>query len=292
MKILSSLALPLLLAVLPATAAPSLHAQDAQLEFPAASPKSLVSEQVGLASVEIEYSRPSVKGRKIFGALVPYGEVWRTGANNATKLTLGADIQFGGESVPAGTYGLFTIPGENEWTVILSKVPGQWGSYAYNAKDDLVRVKAKPVALTEAVESFTIGIGDLRTGAGTAQLTLAWDKTRIAIPLKNDLVKALVPQIEAAMAGTGKKPYFEAAMFYYEHNLDLKKALAWMDEALKAQPDAMWMVYRKGLILAKAGDKPAALTAAKQALELATKAGGELGGEYKRLCETLIASLK
>lgn len=264
--------------------------KEPKIQFPQASPSATVKERVGITDVEIEYSRPGVKGRQIFGGLVPFGEVWRTGANSATKIVFGTDVNFGGSQVSAGTYALFTIPDSGEWTVILNKAEGQWGSYAYDAKNDLVRVKAKPVALTEAVESMTISLSDLRDDSATLNIT--WDKTRVPIKLQTNLVSVLVPQIEAAMAGEGKKPYFEAAMFYYAHDLELKKAAGWVDEAIKAQPDALWMIYRKGLILAKLGDKPGALAAANQSLELANKAGGAVGAEYKRLNEALIASLR
>ena len=270
-----------------------LHAtakQDPKIDFPQASPTSELKQRVGLTDVELVYARPSVKGRKIFGGLVPNGEVWRTGANEATKITFSTDVKFGGQAVPAGSYALFTIPGAAEWTVILNKVTGQWGSYSYDEKNDLLRVKAKPVALAEMVETMNIDLSDLRDDSAT--LTIAWEKTRVPIKIETDLVKILLPQIDAAMAAAGPKPYFPAAMFYYEHNLDLKKALGWMDEAIKEQPDAMWMIYRKGLILAKIGDKKAATAAATQSLELANKAGGAIGAEYKRLSETLIASLK
>ncbi len=264
--------------------------KEPKIEFPQASPSATVKERVGITDVEIEYSRPGVKDRKIFGGLVPFGEVWRTGANSATKITFGTSVNFGGTEVPAGSYALFTIPESGEWTVILNKAEGQWGSYAYDAKNDLVRVKVKPVALTEMVETMTLSLSDLRDDAATLNIT--WDKTRVPIKLQTNLVAVLVPQIEAAMAGPGKKPYFDAAMFYYAHDLDLKKAVGWIDEAIKQQPDALWMIYRKGLILAKLGDKPGALAAANQSLELANKAGGSIGAEYKRLNEALIASLR
>ena len=151
-------------------------------------------------------------------------------------------------------------------------------------------VKVKTVALTEVVESMTISLSDLRDDAATLNIT--WDKTRVPIKLQTNLVAVLVPQIEAVMEGAGKKPYFDAAMFYYAHDLDLKKAVGWIDEAIKEQPDAMWIIYRKGLILAKLGDKKAAVAAANQSLELANKAGGAIGAEYKRLNEALIASLR
>jgi hypothetical protein len=269
----------------------NLSAQSAPaLEFPQPSPASVLKQRFGLTDVEIEYSRPSVKGRKIFGGLVPFGEVWRTGANTATKVTFSTDVKLGGQPVPAGSYALVTIPGETEWTVILSKVTGAWGTYAYAEKNDLLRVKVTPVALTVPVETFTIDVGDLRDVS--ASLLLTWDKTRVPVKLENDLVAKLVPQIEAAMKGEGKKPYFPAAMFFYEHDLDLKRALGWIDEAIKEKPDAVWMVYRRGLILEKSGDKAGALAAAKQALEMAQKAEGSLGAEYTRLSESLIARLK
>jgi len=265
-------------------------AQTPAIDFPKASPAASIKDQVGLATIEIDYSRPSMKGRKVFGGLVPFGEVWRTGANEATKITFGAEVTFGGQLVPAGTYGLFTIPDEKEWTVILNKVPGQWGAYSYDAKNDLLRVKATPSRLSEPLETFQISVGEMKDDG--ANFTLAWESTRVSIKVHSDVTKVLVPQITAAMKAEGKKPYFPSAMFYYEHGLDLKQALAWMEEALKEQPDAVWMVYRKGLIQAKAGDKAGAMATAKQALALAEKAGGSIGAEYKHLCEALIANVK
>lgn len=280
-----ALSLPLL------SAAPSsTPRQDKGLEFPQASPGATLKQRVGLTDFEIAYSRPSVKGRKIFGGLVPFGEVWRTGANAATKLTFTTDVGFEGQLVPAGSYALVTIPGEKEWTVILSKVTGEWGAYAYDEKNDQLRVKVKPVALAELVETMTIEFAGLRDDS--ARLVIAWEKTLVPVKLETDLVESLKEKIKEAMAGEGKKPYFPAAMFYYEHDLDLKQALAWIDEAIKEKPDAVWMVYRKGLIQAKAGDKKGALASGQAALELAKKAGGSLGAEYTRLSEALIASVK
>ena len=273
--------------------ASSLLAQDAKkIEFPQASSAASVKERVGVTDVSVEYSRPNARERKIFGGLVPYGQVWRTGANAATKITFSTDVKLGGTAVPAGSYALFTIPGPSDWTVILSKVvDDQWGSYAYNQKDDQARVKVKPVAMAEPLETMTIGVQDIRSGK--ANLVIAWEKTKVPVPIDTDLVAKIKPQIEAAMAGGGdKKPYFAAAMFYYENDLDMKLAKEWIEAAAKKQPDAVWIVYRKGLILKKAGDKDGAMAAAKQALELAGKGEGEAKAEYTRLSEALIASLK
>ena len=284
-----------LLVLLVSTAAfvtSGLHAEEAKkIEFPQPSPSASVKERVGVTAVSIDYSRPSVRERKIFGGLLPYGQIWRTGANAATKITFGTDVKVGGTAVPAGSYALFTIPGESEWTVILSKVvDGQWGSYAYNPKDDQARITVKPVAMPELLETMEISVQDMH--AGKANLVIAWEKTKVPVEIDTELVAKVKPQIEAAMAGSGEKPYFAAAMFYYENDLDLKLAKEWIQAAVKAQPDAVWMVYREGLILKKAGDKDGALAAAKQARELAAKADGELKSEYTRLSESLIASLK
>ena len=269
-----------------------LYAQEAKkIDFPQASPSASVKEKVGVTDVSIDYSRPSMRDRKIFGGLVPYGSVWRTGANAATKITFSTDVKVGGAAVPAGSYALFTIPGENEWTVILSKVvDDQWGSYAYNQKDDQARIKVKAVAVVEPQETMSISLQDL--GGGKANLVVAWDKTRVPVQIDTELVAKLKPQIEAAMAGSGEKPYFAAAMFYYENDLDMAKAKEWIEAAAKKQPDAVWIVYREGLILKKAGDKEGAMAAATKARELASKAEGEIKAEYTRLSESLIASLK
>lgn len=261
-----------------------------KLEFPASSPNATIKQRVGVTDIEINYARPGVKGRKVFGGLVPYGKIWRTGANTATKLTFSTPVKLNGAAIPAGTYELFTIPGENEWTVIIHKHMSQWGSYQYDAKNDIARFTAKPVALTSAVESLAIGLNDLRDTSAT--LYIAWEKTRLPVKLEVDTVGILRPQIEAAMKAEGDKPYFNAAMFYFENNLDLKQALEWMNAGIAKQPEAFWMIYRKGLILAKMGDKAGAVAAAKQSMELAGKRSGELKEEYTRLNEALIASVK
>jgi len=262
-----------------------------KLEFPAPSPAATVKQRVGLTDIEINYSRPGVKGRKIFGGLESWGEVWRAGANSATKISFSTPVKLNGVAVPAGTYALFALLDPKEWTIILGKGPEQWGAYAYDQKNDVARIKATPVNLPTPIETFTIGIGDVRDESAT--LYLAWESTRVPMKLEVDVTSVLVPQIEAVMASdAAKKPYLEAAMFYYAHDLDLKKALGWINEGIAQQPDALWMIYRKGLLLAKMGDKAGALAAANQSLALAAKANGAIKDEYTRLNNALIASLK
>ncbi len=262
-----------------------------KIEFPAASPAASLKQRVGLTDIEIAYSRPGAKGRKVFGGLVPYGQVWRTGANSATKIKFSTEVKLGGATIPAGAYELFTLPGEKEWTVIIHKDSSQWGAYKYDAKNDVARVQVAPVALAAPVESFTIEFGDLRDASAT--LLLTWDKSSVPVKLTVDVVAPLVPQIEAVMASNAeKKPYANAAMFYLEQGLDLAKAAAWMDAAVAAQPDAFFLVYRQARIRAAAGDKSGALAAAEASLAAAKKVGGPLGEEYTQLNQDLIASLK
>ena len=271
-------------------AAPAAKPVAAKLDIPQTSPTATLKQRVGLTDIEITYGRPGMKGRAIFGALEPWGETWRVGANSATKVTFSTPVKLNGTAVPAGTYGLFALLGQDEWTIILNNVPNQWGAYNYDAKNDVARVTAKPMHLSEAVETFTIDINDIRDQSAT--LNLAWENTRVPVKLEVDVVSTLVPQIETVLASdTSKKPYVPAAMFYLENGLDLKKALAWMDAAIAEQPDAFYYVYRKGLVQEKMGDKEGALASAKASIEGANKANGAIKAEYLRLNEALIARL-
>jgi hypothetical protein len=262
-----------------------------KLEFPAASPTATLKQRVGVTDIEVAYSRPSLKGREAFGKLEPFGAVWRTGANNATRITFSTAVKVQGSPLAAGTYELFSIPGPSEWLVIFQKAGKQWGAYAYKAENDTLRVTVKPVALPTPVETLTIDLNDLRDNSATLNIT--WDKTRVPVKLEVD-VSSLIPQIEAAMAGSGeKKPYAQAAMFYLDNNLDLKKAVQWMDAAIAAQPETFYLVYRKGLILEKLGDKAGALAAAQASLAAAEKSKmPALRDEYVRRNNELIARLK
>ena len=280
----------------PASSAPAPKVQPAapapKIEFPAASPAATLKQRVGLTDITIVYSRPSMRGRKIFGGLEPYGEVWRTGANAATRITFSTPVKFGGADLAAGAYELFTIPSVTEWTVILQKLPekASWGAYTYDQKNDTARVTVKPVVTDAPIETFGFAFDNLRDESAT--LNLAWENTRVPVEIAVNVTGQLVSQIEAAMVADGKKPYFQAALFYLEHNLDLTKAAQWMDAALAEQPDAFPMLYHKARLLAKQGDKAAAIATARKSIELAAKATGPAKGEYTRLNEALIASLQ
>lgn len=265
----------------------TLSAQTPKLEFPAPSPACTIKQHVGLTDIEITYSRPSAKGRQIFGNVVPFGSVWRTGANNATKITFSTDVKLNGTDVAAGSYALYTIPGEGQWTIILNKGVGKSGTQ-YDEKEDVVRFKTTPVQLPDtAIETFTIEFNHLRDES--AVMNLVWEKTVVPIKLQLDVTSKLLPQIDAAMAAEGgNKPYFQAAMFYYDHDQDLAKAKDWVEAAIK-QREAYYIVHLKAKILAKQGDKAGAIAAANRSIELA-KAGKD--SAYVKLNEDLISSLK
>jgi hypothetical protein len=270
-----------------------LPAQTPQVEFPAASPSCTIKQRVGLTDIEVDYSRPSMKGRSIFGGIVPYGQVWRTGANAATRVTFSTEVKLNGNDIPAGSYALFTIPGEDEWTVILSKKADQFGAFEYNTNDDLVRFEVTPVSLDENIETFTIEFNRIRDES--AMLNLIWEKTVVPLKLEIDLTSKLVPQIEAAMTAPGKKSdgfYFQAATYYYNHDQDLSKALTWVNNAVADKPNiAFEILHLKAQILAKQGDKAGAIAAAKESTELAIKAEGP-DNSFVKMNQDLISSLQ
>jgi hypothetical protein len=264
-------------------------AQAPRLEFPSPSPACTLKQRVGLTDIEIVYSRPGVKGRAIFGGLVPYGEVWRTGANASTKVSFSTPVKLEGNEVPAGTYALYTIPGESEWTVILSKDTKLNGAFGYKPENDLVRFKVTPVTVSAHVETLTIDLTNIRDESAT--LYVIWDETFVPMKLEVNVVGKLLPQIESVMAGTNRfKPYFQAAMFYYDHGQDLQQARKWV-EAAAAANETYYILHLKARILAKLGDKEGAIAAAKRSSELAVKAEGPSSG-YVKMNQDLISSLQ
>jgi hypothetical protein len=261
------------------------------LEFPSASPPATLKQRVGVTDIVINYSRPSTKGRKIFGGLVPYGQVWRTGANQATKISFSTPVKINGTSLAAGEYELFSIPGEQEWTVIFHKPMSQWGAYTYDQKNDVARVAVKAITTPVSVETFSISLTEIRDESAT--LYFSWDKVRVPMKLEVDVAATLIPQIEQVMASDAtNKPYFPAAMYYLDHDLDLNKAAKWFDAAIAAQPNGFYIVHHKARLLAKQGDKAGAVAAAKKSIEIAETVGGPVRDEYVRLNEALIAGLK
>ncbi|GAA4336095.1 DUF2911 domain-containing protein [Mucilaginibacter gynuensis] len=253
-----------------------------QPRIPEASSTQTIIQDFGLGKISLTYSRPNVKGRKIFGGIQPYGEVWRTGANAATTITFSEEVLVAGNKVAAGTYSLFTIPGATEWTVILNKTAKQWGAYTYKQEDDVVRFKVAPIKLQEKRETFTIAFANVTTK--TAELYLLWDYTAVAIKLATNDDAQITANIDELMKGP-KKPYFNAIQYYYENDKDLNKALVWVAEAEKAEPKGPWFKLWKARILLKQGNKKGAIAAANEGIKLAKASNDD---EYVRLNQNVL----
>ncbi|RYZ92014.1 MAG: DUF2911 domain-containing protein [Sphingobacteriaceae bacterium] len=245
--------------------------------MPATSLGQRIEQDFGLGTISVNYYRPNAKGRKIFNGTEPYGVVWRTGANNATVITLTDTVEIEGHSIVPGTYSLYTIPGADEWTIILNKNAKQWGAYSYNEKEDLVRFNVKPVQLPAKIETLTIQFADVKQD--DAVLQILWENTGINIRLKTDVDKRIMANIQEAMKGE-KKPYYMSAIWYYNHGKDINQALTWMQEANKTQSQAFNIKYWLAKIQLKAGDKKAARNSANEGLKLAQASNNP---EYIRL---------
>jgi Protein of unknown function (DUF2911) len=282
-KMKSSIKLILVLFVL-VTLGENLKAQG--LKLPQASTPQTITQDFGLGKITLSYSRPNVKGRKIFGGLEPYDKVWRTGANSATVIKFTDAVKIEGKDLAAGEYALFTIPGKTEWTIIFNKGVKEWGAYTYSEANDVLRVKVKPTALKDKVETFTIQFANVYDSS--AQMQLAWENTLVSVNLSAAVDERVMANIAEAMKGE-KKPYFQAAQYYYSNGKDLKTALEWMNEAEKQMTDAPWVKLWKGRVQLKMGDKAGAAKTAKEGIEIATKIKND---EYIRLNTQLLEETK
>jgi len=247
--------------------ATSALAQPGSLELPAPSPHATVTQTVGVTTITVDYSSPGVKGRKIFGDLVPFGELWRTGANAATKLTFSRDVTIAGKDVPAGTYAVFTIPTASSWTVILNKNPNQGGTREYDKSLDALRAEVTPTAAPRR-ERMTFIFSE--TTPDSTRLDLEWDELRVSLPITiktNDLARA---DIDAWVAGSWR-PLASAARYTHETLKDDKRALALIDASIAVQ-ETWYNVWTKAQILHGTKDKKAAYALAKRAWELGEKA--------------------
>ena len=245
-------------------------AADEKVEFPQASQHALLKQRVGLTDFEVDYSRPNKNDRVIFGKVVPFDKPGRTGANQPTRIKMSGPVKFGDKDVPAGEYVLYTIPGANEWTLILSKNLSAQALTDHKPEQEAARVTAKPSLLVgPPAETFTIGFEDLR--ANSATLFLEWDKTRVPVKLTTNDVEKVTQGIDAAVkSGKPLEPnfYYNAASFYFDQNKDLPQALKWVDQAIEKNPNAYFMQYKKAQILAKLGQKNEAIAAAEKSIEL------------------------
>ncbi len=269
----------LLLAALLAT-----QTTQAQINMPAPSPSAMFKQTVGMTDVTVEYSRPGAKGRTIFAAdgLVPYGEIWRTGANTATKITFAGDVKLGGKEVKAGSYAVLTTPMEKEWKVMLYSYEGSgWNGYV--EKTPAATVTAPTKKMADMAESFTIGINNLTSNSGT--LDMSWANTMVSIPMEMDVDGQVMADIERVMAGPSSNDYFNAGTYYHESGKDLNKALEYVQKATKVDEPRYWQVRREALILADMGKTKEAIAAATLSMELAKKADNQ---DYVRMNEKSI----
>lgn len=256
------------------------------LVTPQPSTTQTIKQNFGLSTIELSYSRPNLKGRKVIGELVPFGNVWRTGANQATTLTFGDDVTIGDKKLTAGKYGLLSIPGKDNWTLIITKQLDVTSPAAYKQENDLVRVSVKPTILKEKVETFTMQFANIK--ANTCDLNLQWENTNISLPISTDVDSKIMAQITDIMT-KDNLPYFNAAMYYLESGKDLNQALTWFDKAAAQNPNAFWIQHQRANCLAKLGKKTEAIEAATKSRELATTAQNT---DYVKLNDDLIKSLR
>jgi tetratricopeptide (TPR) repeat protein len=263
----------------------SVNAQ--QLKVPAPSPLQTLKQAFALDNITIEYSRPSVKGRVVFGDVVPFGKVWRTGANSSTKITFGEDVNVEGKPVAAGTYAIYSIPNKDSWEIMLYKDLTLGGNVAdYKAENEVLKFQVKPVALAAKVETFTINVSNVTSN--TCAIELAWDKTSVAFNVSADIESKIMKNIDATMSKDAR-PYYQAASYYYENNKDLAKATEWINKAVEQNPKAYWVMLLKAKILLKAKDNKGAIAAAEQTVVLAKE---EQDDAYVKMAQNLIAEAK
>lgn len=250
----------------------------AQIETPAPSPLAKFSQKVGLTDVSIEYSRPSMKGRKVYGDLVPFGALWRTGANMATKFTFSDDVKIGGKDLKAGTYALFTIPGKDEWTVIFNTNYNQGGTGNYKESEDVLRIKVQPVTMDVTVETFMILLDNVK--ANSALINIVWENTVVPVPLEVSIDARVEASIQKTLnPSPSPNDYYAAAVYYREAGKDLNQALAWINECIKiheaANRNVFWVYRQKSLIEADMKNYKGAVKTAQLSLEKAKEANNQ-----------------
>jgi Protein of unknown function (DUF2911) len=258
---------------------------NAQIDMPQPSPGASLTQKVGLTEIKIEYSRPSMKGRKIMGEIVPFGDIWRTGANSPTKFTTSDSITIGGKGLAKGSYVVLTRPGKDSWEIIFNKNPAA-SAFNYTPeiqKDDVVKVMGKPMTLPMSIENFTMGIGNIT--ANSANIEMMWENTYVSVPFTNDVDGKVMAQIKSKLDGPSQGEYFAMSQYYFDNNKGNAEALDFANKAI-AKGERFWMLRHKSLVQAKMGDKAGAIATAKRSLELAKN---EKNMDYVRMNEKSIA---
>ncbi len=245
----------------------------AQIETPQPSPFQKIEQTVGLTDITLKYSRPAMRERTIFGGLVPYGKVWRTGANENTKITFDKPVMIGETELKPGTYAIYTKPNKDNWEVYFYSDANNWGA---PQKWDDSKVAAKATAevypMPMDIQSFTMTFDDVTSDS--ANLGMLWENTYASVPIKVTTDKEVSANIDRVMNGPGSNDYYASAVYYLEADKDINQAKKWIDKAIDmADKPAFWQYRQQSLIYAKAGDKDGAIKAAKKSMELAKKAG-------------------
>jgi hypothetical protein len=257
----------------------SLHAQ---IKTPAPSPAAEVSQMVGLTDIDVVYSRPSMKGRTIFAAdgLVPFGQLWRTGANRNTTIEFDKDVTIGGTALPKGKYAIFTKPMANQWEVFFYTDTNNGGTpREWDDKKVAAKLTTPVIKMSEKMENFTIMFDEITSN--DAKMYMGWANTMVAVPIKVDTEKEALASIDRTLAGPTSRDYYQAATYYFENGKDLNQAYTWIKKANETDPK-FWQLRRQSLIEAKLGNKTAAISTAKKSMELAKTAGNM---DYVRLNE-------
>lgn len=246
----------------------------AQIEIPKASPPAKIQQTIGLSNISVSYSRPGVKGRTIFGNLVPYNQVWRTGANENTILESEVDIYFADIVIPKGKYAIYTLPNLDKWQLIFYSKSDNWGNPdIWDESKVVARINATPKSTGKNIERFTIEFSNIHDNGAT--LELSWENTLVEFPFMIQTNKMIEDEIRKTLAGANANDYYTAAVYYKNNNKDLKKAIAWINKAIDMTQDdpKYWFYRQKALIYALSGDKREAVKAAKTSLRLAEQAG-------------------
>ena len=250
-------------------------------QLPDASPRSIVSQRVGLTDIELNYSRPSVKGRDIFGGLIPFGKHWRLGANKNSTISFSTDARFGGENVPAGTYSITAIVDEMNWTIILNSKNDMWGiDDGYNSRQDVARFTAPVKTLNAPVESLYMGIEDLTQE--TANLIIVWEKSLVKIPIALETIRLAEENLQNALNENPEdfKIKRTAARFYMQNDLNMNEAVSLITKVVKNNPESWYNNYLFAQVMAKMGDPKSAKDAAKKAMLLGRKDAKEKGEKF------------
>ena len=248
-------------------------------DLPAPSPASTFTQRLGLTDIKVEYSRPGVKGRTIFGDLVPYNEVWRLGANASTKITFSSSATVGGNELAAGTYALFAIPTEGAWTVIFSKNLETWGSDGYDAKDDALRLEVQPENCAPT-ERLAIGMDNFSDDKG--MLYIRWATTQVNVPIMVRVQEQALKNIDEAIANDGGnwRVHRNAANYYLQNGMDLNKAKVYIDKAIELNQNNWYAYYLQGQINAGVGDYKGAKKSGEMALKIGKEDAAKNGGTF------------